>query len=93
MRPAFLDGVLAAAGIDPARLVLSLANNHALDQGVAGLAETVAALEARGIRIAGLAGHGPVVEVAAGPLRLGLLAFTEWRNAGASGFRRPRDHA
>ncbi len=36
MTPTFLDGVIAAAGIDPAKLVLPLANNHMLDQGVAG---------------------------------------------------------
>ena len=44
MTPAFLDGVLDAAGIDPAKLVLSLANNHILDQGIEGFDETVSAL-------------------------------------------------
>lgn len=86
MTPAFLDRVLEAAGIAPARLLLSLANNHALDQGVAGFEETVAGLAGRGITVIGTAAGGPVQRVEAGPLRLGFLAFTRWRNAAASDF-------
>lgn len=86
MTPAFLDRVLAAAGIAPARLALSLANNHALDQGVAGFDETVAALTERGITVIGTAAGGPVHRVEVGPLRLGFLAFTRWRNAAAPDF-------
>lgn len=86
MTPAFLDRVLAAAGIAPARLALSLANNHALDQGVAGFDETVAALAERGITVIGTAAGGPVQRVEAGPLTLGFLAFTRWRNAAAPDF-------
>ena len=86
MQPDFLDGTLAAAGMLADRLVLSLANNHALDQGVAGLAETLAVLAARGIRTIGTPADGPVARVSAGPLTIGFLAFTTWRNAGGIDF-------
>lgn len=84
MHPALLDGMLAACAIEPARLVLSLANNHALDQGIAGFEETRAALAARGIRTAGAGRRLAIVE--AGGLRIGLLAFTEWRNETAANY-------
>ncbi len=86
MTPAFLDRVLEAAGIVPATLVLSLANDHALDQGIAGFDETVVALAERGITVIGTAAGGPVQGVEAGPLTLGFLAFTRWRNAAAPDF-------
>jgi poly-gamma-glutamate capsule biosynthesis protein CapA/YwtB (metallophosphatase superfamily) len=86
MTPAFLDGVLAAAGIDPARLVLSLANNHALDHGVAGFEETVAALAKRGIRTIGATADGLLRRVEVRQLAIGFLAFTQWRNASAAEF-------
>jgi poly-gamma-glutamate capsule biosynthesis protein CapA/YwtB (metallophosphatase superfamily) len=86
MTSKFLDGAIAAAGIDPHRLVLSLANNHILDQGVAGFEETVSALGQRGIRAIGTAADGVVRRVEAGPLTVGLLAFTQWRNTGEPGF-------
>lgn len=81
MTERFLAEALAAAGIERERLVLSLANNHVLDQGVAGFDETVAALKRLGIRIIGLAADGPVQAIDAGPLRFGFAAFTLWRNA------------
>jgi poly-gamma-glutamate synthesis protein (capsule biosynthesis protein) len=86
MTPAFLDGVIAAAGIDPAKLLLSLANNHVLDQGVAGFEETVAVLAKRSIRTIGRAVAGPLRRVKAGPLTIGFLAFTQWRNADEAEF-------
>lgn len=86
MTPTFLDGVIKAAGIDPAKLVLSLANNHVLDQGVAGFEETVAVLAERGIRTIGAAADGLVRRVEAGSLTIGMLAFTQWRNAGEKEF-------
>lgn len=86
MTPAFLDAVLEAAAIAPDRLVLSLANNHALDQGVAGFEETLAALAERRIRTVGTAGGGMIRLVETGPLSVGFLAFTRWRNAGAGDF-------
>ncbi|TIX34952.1 MAG: metallophosphatase, partial [Mesorhizobium sp.] len=45
MSERFLAEALAAAGISREKLVLSLANNHVLDQGIAGFDDTVAALE------------------------------------------------
>ena len=86
MTERFLADALAAAGIAREKLVLSLANNHALDQGVAGFDDTVRALKRLGIRIIGLAGKAPVERVSAGPLTLGFAAFTLWRNADAALF-------
>jgi poly-gamma-glutamate capsule biosynthesis protein CapA/YwtB (metallophosphatase superfamily) len=86
MTPPFLDAVLAAAGIDPAKLVLSLANNHVLDQGVAGFEETVAVLARRDIRTVGMAADGLVRQIEVGSLTIGLLAFTQWRNASEAEF-------
>ncbi len=81
MTSPFLRGALDAAGIDPKRLVLSLANNHALDQGVEGFDETVAALAGAGIRICGTRAGGLVSSTTLGPLTIGLIAFTVWWNA------------
>ncbi|WP_258581965.1 CapA family protein [Mesorhizobium sp. AR02] len=81
MSERFLAEALAAVGLARERLVLSLANNHALDQGVTGFDETVAALKRLGIRTIGLAADGPVQPVKVGPLDVGLAAFTLWRNA------------
>lgn len=81
MSERFLVEALAAVGIAHERLVLSLANNHVLDQGVAGFDATVAALERLGIRSIGLAAGGPVQRFAVGPLNVGFAAFTLWRNA------------
>lgn len=68
---------LHAAGIG----LVTLANNHILDQGPKGLAETVAALEARGIAHHGAhAGHAAArapCTMSAGGLRIAFLAFAE----------------
>ncbi|PBB25013.1 MULTISPECIES: CapA family protein [unclassified Mesorhizobium] len=86
MSERFLAEALAAAGLAREQLVLSLANNHALDQGVAGFDETVAALKRLGIRSIGLAADGPVQPVKVGLLNVGFAAFTLWRNADESLF-------
>ena len=86
MQPGFLDETLAAAGMLPDRLVLSLANNHVLDQGVAGLAETLAVMAARGIRTVGTQHGGSLQPIGVGSLNLGFLAFTAWRNAREADF-------
>jgi poly-gamma-glutamate capsule biosynthesis protein CapA/YwtB (metallophosphatase superfamily) len=86
MSERFLDGALAAVSIPREKLVLSLANNHVLDQGIAGFDETMAALKRLGIRTIGLAANGPVQPVTVGPLTLGLAGFTLWRNADADLF-------
>ncbi|RRH95654.1 metallophosphatase [Mesorhizobium tamadayense] len=87
MTERFLADALAAVGIAHDKLVLSLANNHVLDQGVAGFEETVAALGRLGIRTIGATVGGPVQRHAAGPLTIGFAAFTLWRNAGEAEFR------
>ncbi|PDQ21647.1 metallophosphatase [Mesorhizobium sanjuanii] len=84
MTERFLAEALAAVGIARERLVLSLANNHVLDQGVEGFDETLAALERLGIRTIGAAAKGPVERIAIGPLSIGFAAFTLWRNADAT---------
>ncbi|RWP48909.1 MAG: metallophosphatase [Mesorhizobium sp.] len=86
MTERFLAEALAAAGISHEKLVLSLANNHVLDQGVEGFDKTVAALNRLGIRSIGTAVAGPVERLAVGPLTIGFAAFTLWRNAGAAAF-------
>ncbi|CCV08781.1 conserved hypothetical protein [Mesorhizobium metallidurans STM 2683] len=86
MTERFLAEALAAVGIAREKLVLSLANNHVLDQGIEGFDETVAALERLGIRTIGTAAPGPVERFAVGPLSIGFAAFTLWRNTDAAAF-------
>ncbi|TWI41232.1 CapA family protein [Mesorhizobium tianshanense] len=86
MTERFLAEALAAVGIAHGKLVLSLANNHVLDQGIGGFDETVAALKRLGIRSSGTAAAGPVERLAVGPLTMGFAAFTLWRNADAAAF-------
>ncbi|TPI28184.1 CapA family protein [Mesorhizobium sp. B3-1-6] len=86
MRERFLADALAAAGIARDRLVLSLANNHVLDQGIAGFEETRAALSRLGIRTIGTVAGGPVQRHAAGSLTIGFAAFALWRNTDAAPF-------
>jgi len=85
MTPRFLAEALTTIGAKPGKLVLSIANNHMLDQGVAGYEETVAALAALGIVTIGTS-DTPVRAVELDGLVLGLGAFTEWRNAAAADF-------
>lgn len=86
MTPSFLDAVMAACGMEPGKLLLSLANNHVLDQGERGFAETVAALHARGIRTAGLIVEAPLSRVEVAGVSIDFTAFTQWRNASAASF-------
>ena len=86
MSERFLVEALAAVGIPHKKLILSLANNHVFDQGVAGFDETVAALKRLGIRTIGTTAKGPVARLAVGPLTIGFAAFTLWRNADATLF-------
>lgn len=74
--PAAADA-LAAAGFD----VLSLANNHALDYGFEGLAQTQSLLDERGIAFVGageneVAAHRPLI-VERNGLRLAFLAYVD----------------
>ncbi|MGX5803083.1 CapA family protein [Bradyrhizobium sp. Arg314] len=86
MSERFLADALATAGIARDRLVLSLANNHMLDQGIAGFEQTFAALNRLGIRTIGTVAGGPIQRHAAGSLAIGFAAFTLWRNTDAAPF-------
>jgi poly-gamma-glutamate capsule biosynthesis protein CapA/YwtB (metallophosphatase superfamily) len=86
MTPGFLASALAALDIAPEKLVLSLANNHVLDQGVAGFEETVAHLGLLGIRTIGTEADGWVKPFEAAGLTVGFSAFTQWRNAAREDF-------
>src|SRR5262249_35852137 len=86
MTERFLADALKAVGIARDKLVLSLANNHVLDQGIVGFKETVAALNRLGVRTIGTVAGGPVQRHVAGPLTIGFAAFTLWRNAEAASF-------
>jgi poly-gamma-glutamate synthesis protein (capsule biosynthesis protein) len=86
---------LASAGFD----LLGLANNHALDAGAEGLAETLATLREAGIVAAGAgpgeaAGLAPVMLNARG-LRVAVLAFNDVRDPtdGRGGLAPADDHA
>lgn len=85
MTAGFLSATIVAAGIARDRLLLSLANNHMLDQGVAGFAETQDALAGMGIATVGGAEGGRIVRI--GDLSIGIAAFTQWRNASLEEFR------
>lgn len=82
----FLTDTLEAAGIDPRKLVMSLANNHALDQGPNGFAQTRQELSGLGIQTIGGAADGPVKLLRTGPMTIAFAAFTQWRNASAQDF-------
>jgi len=81
MNQTFLSEAIAAVGIEPERLVLSMANNHMLDQGRDGFDETLAALRRLGIGVIGAAADGPVKHIRIKDLSVGFAAFTLWRNA------------
>ncbi|MDX8526763.1 CapA family protein [Mesorhizobium sp. MSK_1335] len=86
MSERFLADALTAVGISRDKVVLSLANNHMLDQGTAGFEETLAALDRLGIRTIGTVAGGPIQVHALGSLTIGFAAFTLWRNTGAAPF-------
>jgi poly-gamma-glutamate capsule biosynthesis protein CapA/YwtB (metallophosphatase superfamily) len=86
MTAAFLSDTLAAAGIARERVVLSLANNHMLDQGIDGFAETRHALATLGIATIGAMEDRPTGTIDLGGLSIAIAAFTEWRNASRQEF-------
>lgn len=67
---------LSRAGFD----VLSVANNHALDAGVRGLADTLSAVHRAGMKAVGT---GDLTLIACKGIRIGLLAYCDF--PGASG--------
>lgn len=68
---------LTSAGVD----LVSLANNHALDFGVAGLRDTLRALHGHGIHAAGAGGNLAAARAATvldcGAIRIGMAAFCD----------------
>lgn len=86
MTPRFLAETLEAAGIAPSRLLLSLANNHMLDQDEDGYAETRHALARFGVATIGGAEDGLLHTTGLDGLTVAFAAFTEWRNAGYNAF-------
>jgi poly-gamma-glutamate capsule biosynthesis protein CapA/YwtB (metallophosphatase superfamily) len=83
-----LLGVIAAMGIDTERLILSVANDSMLDQSAAGFEETLDTLDRLRIRVIGAARRGLVQAIEVGELKIGLVAFSEWRSGPRRRFRR-----
>lgn len=81
MSAAFLADALGAASVDPARAVLSLANNHALDQGHDGYEASRDAIADLGAHAVGLTAHDTPPRIAAGGLTVSFDAFSHWHNA------------
>lgn len=75
--PLALGQAVADAGFD----AVTLANNHALDRGAVGLADTRAFYETAGLSVLGVDGAYTVIEKSS--VRLALLSFTENANGHA----------
>lgn len=78
----YLRGIVEQMGVKPGRLLLSMANNHAFDQGEAGFASTQECFAELGIQPLGLwnGGAPPVVRVQVEGLAIGVAAWTHWMN-------------
>ncbi|MCA9773431.1 MAG: CapA family protein [Myxococcales bacterium] len=78
----YLRDFFEAFEVDPARLVLSVANNHAGDHGDAGLTDTLERLRAlKALPVGAVeAGASPIVTRDLGGARLGFAAWTQWMN-------------
>lgn len=83
-----LLGLIAAMGIEPQRLFLSVANDCALDQSVAGFEETLETLDALHVGVVGAVSRGIVQRIAIGGLTVGVVAFSDWRRGPRGRFRR-----
>lgn len=83
----YLRDFFARFAVDPARCVLSVANNHAGDAGADGLRETETRLGALGVQIAGARDGrpAPLVTREVGGLRVGIAAWSTWMNSPPSG--------
>jgi poly-gamma-glutamate capsule biosynthesis protein CapA/YwtB (metallophosphatase superfamily) len=86
MTPRFLAETIEAAGMAPSQFLLSLANNHMLDQDEDGYAQTRDALAKAGIATIGGAEDGLLRKIDLGGLTVAFAAFTEWRNTGREAF-------
>jgi poly-gamma-glutamate synthesis protein (capsule biosynthesis protein) len=78
----FLEGLFRQTGLGYERICLSVAANHASDQGVAGFESTKRILGRLGVNVAGLFDDGspPISVLTIGSLRIGVVAWTEWMN-------------
>ena len=78
----FVTGLVEALGSEPRRWVMSIANNHIGDNGLAGIEGTERALERAGFQVAGRRGRdrAPVTvrELEVG--RMGITCWTRWLN-------------
>ncbi|MEO8701892.1 MAG: CapA family protein [Kofleriaceae bacterium] len=91
MATAYLREALDRLAIDPARAVLSIANNHTGDRGEAGARVTADLVHELGAGIAGLRAQPLTVRDVRG-LRVGVAAWTAWMNArGDHGVMRTAD--
>jgi poly-gamma-glutamate synthesis protein (capsule biosynthesis protein) len=83
----YVRDFFARFAVDPARCVLSVANNHAGDAGADGLRETEARLGALGVQIAGARDGrpAPLVVREVDGLRVGIAAWTTWMNRPLTG--------
>lgn len=80
MAEGYLQGIVEQLGVPMERLALSMANDHAGDEGVTGWASTQESLQRLGITPLGLCGReaSPVVCVKRRGFNLGLMAWTHW---------------
>jgi Bacterial capsule synthesis protein PGA_cap len=97
MPVAFLEGLFRQTGLGYERICLSLAANHASDQGIAGFESTKGILDSLGVNVVGVFENGapPMTVLAAGPLKIGVVAWTEWMNNDPFDHQKPgvmRDH-
>lgn len=86
--PLFATPIELAAGIGGAGWdACSTASNHTLDRGPSGVIETIGGLRDAGVRSTGSATRRRQAErpliLAAGGIRIGLLAYTDFSNLGA----------
>jgi poly-gamma-glutamate capsule biosynthesis protein CapA/YwtB (metallophosphatase superfamily) len=86
MSPVFLLELLEATGMDARKLVLSVANNHILDQGPAGFDETLASLDRMRVRTVGAVRDGMPRRILVGGVTIAFAAFTAWRNGPSESF-------
>lgn len=93
----FLEAIFEQANLPSNKICLSVAANHAADQGAAGLATTCEILAARGFNVAGLFDRRrtPITILQIGSLRMGIVAWTQWMNRDPFDFDDPgvmREH-
>ncbi|MBU1240523.1 CapA family protein [Myxococcota bacterium] len=88
--PAFMAGLDMIRGLKQTGFtVLSVANNHILDQGPRGLARTLALLKAENLHAIGAApgGESPLTVIDTGGFRVGFMAFAAFTNVRQKTFK------